>query len=122
MSITRLETNQTSSKQIKIMTHTPTEITVITQKSQIPLKDLNNTTPAQGHHLPSIDNNIIEEENTHVTEMVFSCESIYHMAHKHLTPEFWNTAVLDSGAINAVARKEWYNCYISSLSSDGKQK
>ena len=37
MSITRLETHQTSSQQIKIMTHiTSGEIIAITNKSQIP--------------------------------------------------------------------------------------
>ena len=28
----------------------------------------------------------------------------------------WNVAVLDSGATNTVAGKEWYSCYLSSLS------
>ena len=65
------------------------------------------------------------------------CESIYHMAQncpekrdiyhtqeiilfqsdydhpdklKNLSSETWNTALLDSGATNTVAGKEWYNC------------
>ena len=37
MSITRVKTHQTSSQQIKIMTHiTPGEIVIITNKSQFP--------------------------------------------------------------------------------------
>ena len=39
---------------------------------------------------------------------------------KSLASESWNAAVLDSGATNMVAGKEWYNCYISSLSLDKK--
>ena len=41
---------------------------------------------------------------------------------KNLAYESWNTAVLDSGATNTVAGKEWYNFYISSLSFDEKTK
>ena len=78
MSITRLETHQSSSQQIKIMTHiTPGEIIAITSKCQIPWTDLINTTPAQGHHLPSIDNSMIEEEKARATKMVSSCDVIF---------------------------------------------
>ena len=70
MRITHLETHQTSSQQIKIVTHiTPGEIIIINNKSQIPWIDHNNITPNQGHHLQSIDNNITEEEKTYVTVM-----------------------------------------------------
>ena len=93
----------------------------------------------QGHHLTSIDNNIIEEEKTHVIVMVSICDVIfvkvlYHMAQncpekhnlfykqevilfqsdfdhpgqiKNSASESWNAAVLDSGATNTVAGKEW---------------
>ena len=36
--------------------------------------------------------------------------------------ESWNLAVLDSGAINAVSGKVWYNCYITSLIENKRQK
>ena len=76
------------------------------------------------------------------------CESIYHMAQncpekrdiyhtqeiilfqsdydhpdklKNLSSETWNTALLDSGATNTVAGKEWYNCYIASLNDEAKK-
>ena len=78
MSITHLETHQSSSQQIKIMTHiTPGEIIAITNKCQIPWTDLINTTLAQGHHLPSIDNSMIEEEKAHATKMVSSWDVIF---------------------------------------------
>ena len=41
---------------------------------------------------------------------------------KNLASESWNATVLDNGATNTVAGKEWYNCYISSLSFDEKTK
>ena len=41
---------------------------------------------------------------------------------KNLACESWNAPVLDSGATNAVAGKEWYHYYISSLSVDKKIK
>ena len=77
------------------------------------------------------------------------CESIYHMAQncpekivffytqevilfqsdfdhpgeiKNLASESWNAVVIDNGATYTVAGKEWYNCYISSLSFDEKTK
>ena len=37
---------------------------------------------------------------------------------KNVASESWNAAVLDSGAKNTVAGKEWNNCYISTLSFD----
>ena len=84
MSITCLEKRQTSSQQIMIMILiTPGESIVITNKSQSPWTSLTNT-PAQRRYLPSTDSNIIEEQKTHLTIMVSSCddiyESIYHMA------------------------------------------
>ena len=139
MSITRLETHQSSSQQIKIMTHiTPGEIIAIPNKCQIPWTDLINTTPAQGQS-PCNQNGIQLRCDI--------CESMYHMAQncpekydlyytqqvilfqsdfnhpeqiKNLASESWNAAVLD-GATNTAARKEWYNCYISSLCFDRKQ-
>ena len=91
-----------------------------------------------GHHLTSIDNNIIEEEKTHVIVMVSICDVIFvkvlYMAQncpekhnlfykqevilfqsdfdhpgqiKNSASESWNAAVLDSGATNTVAGKEW---------------
>ena len=41
---------------------------------------------------------------------------------KNLASDSWNAAVLDSGAKNTIAGKEWSNCYISSLSFDEKTK
>ena len=37
------------------------------QQKPNPMNRPRGTTPAQGHHLTSIDNNIIEEEKNHVT-------------------------------------------------------
>ena len=76
------------------------------------------------------------------------CKSIYHMAQncperydtlytqvvlyqsdldhpeqlKTLVSDSWNSAVLDSGATNAVAGAVWYNCYITALNENEKQK
>ena len=41
---------------------------------------------------------------------------------KNLASESWNAVVIDNGATYTVAGKEWYNCYISSLSFDEKTK
>ena len=137
------------------MTHiTPGEIIEITNKSQIPLTDLINRTPTQGHHLPSIDNSIIEEDKKTIHRNGIQlqcniCESMYHMAQncperrdlcftqdvilfqsdfnhpeqiKNVAPKSWNAAVLESGATNLVAGKEWYNCNTHSLSFNEKTK
>ena len=47
---------------------------------------------------------------------ILSRSKTYHLS------QSWNAAVLDIGATNTVAGKEWYNCYISSLSFDEKTK
>ena len=41
---------------------------------------------------------------------------------KTLVSESWNSAVLDSHATNKVAGKVWYNCYITNLNKNEKQK
>ena len=41
---------------------------------------------------------------------------------KTLVSESWNSAVLDSGTTNTVAGEVWYNCYITSLNKNKKQK
>ena len=41
---------------------------------------------------------------------------------KTLVLELWNSSVLDSGATNTVAGKVWYNCYITGLNENEKQK
>ena len=77
------------------------------------------------------------------------CQNIYHMAQncpekygtlntqevvlyqsdfdhpeqlKTLVSESWNSAVLDSHANNKVAGEVWYNCYITNLNKNEKQK
>ena len=41
---------------------------------------------------------------------------------KNLASKSRNAAVVESGAPNTVAGKDWYNCYTHSLSSDDKTK
>ena len=77
------------------------------------------------------------------------CQNIYHMAQncpekygtlntqevvlyqsdfdhpeqlKTLVSESWNSAVLDSAATHTVAGEVWYNCYITSLNENEKQR
>ena len=60
------------------------ETIVITNKCQIPWLDLINTTPAQGHHLPSTDNSIIKRKKPSdwngIQLWCNICESICHLA------------------------------------------
>ena len=39
-----------------------------------------------------------------------------------LVSESWKAAVLDSGATNTVAGEVWYNCYVTNLNENEKQK
>ena len=151
MSITRLGTHQTSSQQIKTMTRendrnyqqNPNPINRPYQHNIRPRASptFNRQQHNRNGKNPCDRNGIQLRCNI--------CESIYHMAQncpekhdlyytqevilsqsdfdhleqiKNLASESWNTAELDSGATNTVAGKEWYNCYISSLSFDEKTK
>ena len=61
----------------------------------------------------SIWQRIAQKLETLYTQEVVLYQSDFD--HKILVSELWNSAVLDSGTISAVAGEVCYNCYITSL-------
>ena len=68
--------------------------------------------------------NCPEKHDTLYTQEVVPYQSDFEHPEqlKTLVLELWNSAVLDSGATNTVAGKVWYNCYITGLNENEKQK
>ena len=68
--------------------------------------------------------NCPEKRDLYYTQEVILFQSDFNHPEwiKNLASKSWNAAVLDSGATNTVAGKEWYNCYISCQSFDEKTK
>ena len=64
-----------------------------------------------------------EKNDTYYTQAVLYLPHFHHPDRlKTLVSEWWNAAVLDSGATNTVAGESWFNCFMSSLSKSEKQK
>ena len=68
--------------------------------------------------------NCPEKHDTLYTQEVVPYQSDFEHPEqlKTLVLELWNSSVLDSGATNTVAGKVWYNCYITGLNENEKQK